>query len=145
MKIKRYQSLLRYSTLRQESRIIVNNTGYCNFTTKYTKRTKTYMELNMERSAVNANPIANILFIFTRDKSRLEFFSLSSSRSIFRFCWRSILSPWTSFFFSTVSKNTNLANKYVFPSLSEMNRGRCFVYLFFFFSKLQLNFLLVHI
>lgn len=66
----------------------------------------TYIELNMESSAVKAKPIANMLFILTSDKSLLLFLRRSSSRSIFRFCCRSILSPCASFFFSTVMKQT---------------------------------------
>lgn len=64
----------------------------------------TYMELNIDSKAVKAKPMANMLFIFTRDKSLLLFLSRSSSLSIFRFCCRSMLSPCASFFFSTVMK-----------------------------------------
>merc|ERR1719187_1648375 len=41
--------------------------------------------LNMDRRAVKANPMANIDFILTIVRSRLVFFSFSSSASIFLF------------------------------------------------------------
>lgn len=62
------------------------------------------MLLNMLSRAVNANPVANIDFIFTNDKSRLLFFSFSSSRSIFFLCCLSSESPSVSFLFSTEQK-----------------------------------------
>lgn len=65
------------------------------------------MLLNMLSNAVNANPVANIDFIFTNDKSRLLFFSFSSSRSIFFLCCLSNESPSVSFRFSTRNKNKN--------------------------------------
>lgn len=43
-------------------------------------------------------------FILTKDKSRLLFFNLSSSLSIFFFCCLSRDSPSTSFFFSTMAE-----------------------------------------
>lgn len=58
--------------------------------------TNTYMLLNMLKSAVNANPVANIDFILTNDRSRLLFFSFSSSRSIFFLCCLSNESPCVS-------------------------------------------------
>lgn len=59
------------------------------------------MLLNMLSSAVKAKPVANIDFILTSDRSRLLFFSFSSSRSIFFLCDLSNESPWVSFRFST--------------------------------------------
>jgi hypothetical protein len=48
--------------------------------------------------------MANIDFIFTSDRSRLLFFSFSSSRSIFFLCCLSKESPWASFLFSTARR-----------------------------------------
>lgn len=62
------------------------------------------MLLNMLSRAVKVNPMANIDFILTSDKSRLLFFSLSSSLSIFFFCCLSRESPWASLRFSTVER-----------------------------------------
>lgn len=42
------------------------------------------MELNMLSNAVNVIPMANMLFIFTIDKSRLLTFNFSSWRSAIR-------------------------------------------------------------
>lgn len=60
------------------------------------------MVLNMLSSAVKAKPVASMDFILTSDKSRLLFFSFSSSRSIFFLCCLSSESPRVSFRFSTV-------------------------------------------
>lgn len=60
-----------------------------------------YMLLNMLSKAVNAKPIANMDFIFTKDKSLLLCFNLSSSLSIFFFCCLSKVSPCVSLRFST--------------------------------------------
>lgn len=65
------------------------------------QRSMTYMLLNILSKAVNAKPVATIDFIFTIDKSRLLFFSFSSSRSIFFLCCLSSESPSVSFRFST--------------------------------------------
>lgn len=62
----------------------------------------TYMLLNMPRRAVNAKPVVIMLFILTSDRSRLLFFSFSSSRSIFFLCCLSRESPWVSLRRSTM-------------------------------------------
>lgn len=59
------------------------------------------MELNIPKSAVKAKPIANIDFIFTKDRSRLLFLSFSSSLSIFFLKPLSNVSEWVSLNFST--------------------------------------------
>lgn len=51
--------------------------------------------------AVKANPVANMDFILTRDRSRLSFFSFSSSRSSFFFWFLTRTSPCVSLSFST--------------------------------------------
>merc|ERR1719187_598391 len=53
--------------------------------------------LNMDRRAVKANPMANMDFILTIVRSRLVFFSFSSSASIFLFL-SMLPSPCASFF-----------------------------------------------
>ena len=60
------------------------------------------MELNMDKRAVKAKPIANIDFIFTIVRSLLVFFSFSSSCSIFLFLLlsRLVVSPCASLIFS---------------------------------------------
>ena len=76
------------------------------------------MLLNMLRRAVKAKPIANMDFIFTKDKSLLFCLSFSSSLSIFLFCCLSRESPWASFRFSTANNsadfryNANLQKQY---------------------------------
>ena len=71
----------------------------------------TYMELNIPRSAVKAKPMASIDFIFTRDKSRLLFFSFSSSLSTFFLYCLSRASEWLSLIFSTILLSKLLHSK----------------------------------
>lgn len=100
--------------------------------------THSYMLLNMLSKAVNANPVANIDFIFTSDKSRLLFFSFSSSRSIFFLCCLSNESPRVSFRFSTVlqaCERTHIKNSLLFSRGKTQARN---TYIFCFVSQFHL-------
>lgn len=71
----------------------------------------------MLRSAVKAKPVVNMLFIFTSDRSRLLFFSFSSSLSIFFLCCLSNESPWVSLRRSTANPSLKMCHSLIYTSL----------------------------
>lgn len=88
------------------------------------------MLLNIDSRAVNANPVANIDFILTNDRSRLLFFSFSSSLSIFFLCCLSNDSPWISFLLSTDKRYCTFQGIYqkpkIFPFTGHLHFLLCF-------------------